>query len=350
MKQLAFLDLFSGIGGFALGAAWSGLSKDYHFFSDTNDFTNHIYQQHFPDAVSLGDIQSITSETLKSTINEAGGDFHQTEWIIAGGFPCQDLSIAGKQAGMEGKRSGLWSEMHRLIAELRPRWVCAENVSNLIRLGYDRVASDLEGIGYTTGAICIPACATGAPHRRERIWIIAHPNDGATPALTASTSKESGLPKKHRQKNRSTGVAGRTTGGVFHNEAASSFTSDTASVRQPTRRSEHDISTERAKSELSVLELNSRVASPRGINASANTSSKSKRRQANQASTITAHRQTRVVAPNQDAAHFERKWWEVEIEPLICRMDDGLSEELDRSNGRLSAHQATPNATSQTPH
>ncbi len=306
MKQLAFLDLFSGIGGFALGAAWSGLSKDYHFFSDTNDFTNHIYQQHFPDAVSLGDIQSITSETLKSSINKAGGDFHQTEWIIAGGFPCQDLSIAGKQAGLEGKRSGLWSEMHRLIAELRPRWVCAENVSNLIRLGYDRVASDLEGIGYTTGAICIPACATGAPHRRERIWIIAHPNDGTAPAFTESTPAKSRISQKHREKNGSAGFTGRTTRRAFHNRAASSFTSDT--------------------------------------------SSKPKRRHANQASPFTTQRQTRVVTLNQDAAHFGCKWWEMEIEPLICRVDDGLSEELDGSNGRLSAHQTTPSATSQTPH
>lgn len=346
MKQLAFLDLFSGIGGFALGAAWSGLPIGYHFFSDTNDFTNHIYQQHFPEAYPLGDITKVSTQTLKKHIEEAGGDFHQTEWIIAGGFPCQDLSIAGKRAGIEGKRSGLWTEMHRLITELRPRWVCAENVSNLIRLGYDRVASDLEESGYTTGAICIPACATGAPHRRERIWIIAHPNESATPALTTSHSKESGIPQKHRQKNRSTGYTGRTTGRVCHNEATSSFTADTASVRQPTRRSEHDISLEGAKSKLSVLELNSRTASPRGINTTTNTSSKPKRRHSNQASAITTLRQTRVVTPDQDVAHFERKWWELEIEPLICRVDDGVPEELDGSKGRLSAHQATPNATS----
>jgi DNA (cytosine-5)-methyltransferase 1 len=95
--------------------------------------------------------------------------------LICGGFPCQDISVAGKGAGIEGARSGLWSEYARIVGEVQPRYVIVENVAALLHRGLDRVLGDLAALGYDAEWHCIPASAVGAPHRRDRIWIIAHP-------------------------------------------------------------------------------------------------------------------------------------------------------------------------------
>ena len=104
------------------------------------------------------------------------GDELERVDVLCGGFPCQDISYAGAGAGIEGVRSGLWSEYARLIRELRPRYAIVENVSALLSRGLDRVLGDLASIGYDAEWHCIPAAAVGAPHRRDRIWIIAYSN------------------------------------------------------------------------------------------------------------------------------------------------------------------------------
>ena len=95
--------------------------------------------------------------------------------VICGGFPCQDISTAGKGAGLSGARSGLWSEYRRLIEECRPAWVVIENVSALRSRGLDQVLGEISALGYDAEWHCIPASAVGAPHRRDRVWIVAHP-------------------------------------------------------------------------------------------------------------------------------------------------------------------------------
>lgn len=158
------LDLFSGIGGFALGM----LPVDRRFYSEIDEYACKVYQKRFPDAVALGDIRNIDGERLK---REYSG-----QWIITGGFPCQDISVAGKGEGLSGDRSGLWFEMHRLIREIRPRIMAAENVSALTVRGLDTVLGSLAEIGYDAEWACIRASDVGAPHRRERIWIVAYPH------------------------------------------------------------------------------------------------------------------------------------------------------------------------------
>ncbi|MBA3584923.1 MAG: DNA cytosine methyltransferase, partial [Gemmatimonadetes bacterium] len=96
--------------------------------------------------------------------------------VLCGGFPCQDLSYAGAGAGLAGARSGLWSEYARLIGELRPRYVLVENVSALLARGLGTVLGDLAALGFDAEWDCIPASAVGAPHRRDRIWLVAYPN------------------------------------------------------------------------------------------------------------------------------------------------------------------------------
>lgn len=159
-----FLDLFSGIGGFHLGAQWAGLHFDGYYYSEVDPYAIKVYAKRFPDAIGLGDITKIDGRSLPK------GD-----WIIAGGFPCQDISVAGKGAGLAGSRSGLWYEYARIISELRPKYAIMENVGALTFRGLDAVLGSLAEIGYDAEWQDIRASDVGAPHRRERIWIVAYP-------------------------------------------------------------------------------------------------------------------------------------------------------------------------------
>jgi len=140
---------------------------DAHYFSEVDPYAIRVYQLRFPDAVPLGDIRAIK-----------GADLPRGEWIIAGGFPCQDISVAGKGAGLAGERSGLWYEYARIIGELRPRYAIMENVGALAFRGLDSVLGSLAALGYDAEWQDIRASDVGAPHRRERLWIVAYANDG----------------------------------------------------------------------------------------------------------------------------------------------------------------------------
>jgi DNA (cytosine-5)-methyltransferase 1 len=157
------LDLFSGIGGFSLGLERAGMRTVQ--FVEIDPFCQHVLRQHWPDVPVHDDIRSF----------HAPAGFAE---VICGGFPCQDLSFAGKGAGLAGERSGLWSEYARLIGEVRPRFVIVENVSALLARGLGDVLGDLAALGYDAEWHCIPASAVGAPHRRDRVWIVAYPNGG----------------------------------------------------------------------------------------------------------------------------------------------------------------------------
>ena len=173
-----YLDLFHGIGGFALGAYWAGMKFKNHFCSDIEPYCQELYKLRFPDSVQLGDIREIKAE-----------DLPHGEWIITGGFPCQDISIAGKGAGIHGERSGLWFEYWRLIRDLRPRFAIMENVGMLVHRGLREVLGSLAEIGYNAEWQDIRASDMGAPHRRERIWIITYP-DTASIGWTTGCNNE----------------------------------------------------------------------------------------------------------------------------------------------------------------
>jgi DNA (cytosine-5)-methyltransferase 1 len=161
------LDLFSGIGGFSLGFERTG-GFETVAFCEIEKYPRAILAQHWPQVRIYNDVKTLTAQQMA-----ADGIVPD---VICGGFPCQDISLAGKGAGLEGERSGLWWEFHRLIKEIRPRWVIAENVSALRSRGLDTVLGSLAEIGYDAEWHCIPASAVGAPHRRDRIWIVAYPH------------------------------------------------------------------------------------------------------------------------------------------------------------------------------
>jgi DNA (cytosine-5)-methyltransferase 1 len=171
-----YLDLFHGIGGFALGAYWAGMKFDNHFCSDIEPYTVELYKKRFPDSVQLGDITKIDWHKLKK-------DF-PGEWLMSGGFPCQDISSVGKGKGLideQGNktRSGLWFDYRRGISILQPRFAIMENVGALRIRGIETVLYNLSEIGYNAEWQDIRASDMGAPHRRERIWIISYPGHDA---------------------------------------------------------------------------------------------------------------------------------------------------------------------------
>ena len=170
--MLTVLDLFSGIGGFSLGLSKTGGFRT-EAFCEIESYPQQVLKKHWPGVPVYDDIQELTSERLVS-------DGIPAIDVITGGFPCQDISNAGEQVGIEGSRSGLWGEYARLIGEIRPRYAVVENVSALLsgdRGGwFGTVLSDLAGIGYDARWSCISAADCGAPHLRNRVWLLSFPN------------------------------------------------------------------------------------------------------------------------------------------------------------------------------
>jgi len=164
------LDLFSGIGGFALGLQRTGKFKTIAF-CEYDEFCHRVLRKNFGNVPIIKDIKSFDTERF---IHEHGRPF-----IITGGFPCQPFSQAGLRQGTEDEKGrDLWSEMHRVISSLKPQWVIGENVSGFATLPmvFERTATDLEASGYQTVCFNIPACATNLKHERQRLWIVAHAN------------------------------------------------------------------------------------------------------------------------------------------------------------------------------
>lgn len=160
------LDLFSGIGGFSLGLERAGMQTVA--FCEIEKFPQEVLRKHWPEVPIYEDIRKLTAERLRE-------DSIGAIDVICGGFPCQPFSFAGQQRGTEDHRD-LWPEMFRLIQECKPTWVIGENVAGFIDMAFERTALDLESAGYEVQPVIIPACAVGAPHRRDRVWIIAHAN------------------------------------------------------------------------------------------------------------------------------------------------------------------------------
>lgn len=162
------LDLFSGIGGFSLGLERAGMRTVA--FCEIDPYCRRVLARRWPGVPVYNDVRELSGQRLWDDGNTTSIQ------VICGGFPCQDISLAGRGAGLSGERSGLWFEYARLIGDLRPQFVIVENVSELLGRGLGDVLGSLAALGYDAEWHCIPAAALGAPHIRDRVWIIAYPN------------------------------------------------------------------------------------------------------------------------------------------------------------------------------
>jgi DNA (cytosine-5)-methyltransferase 1 len=154
------LDLFSGIGGFSLGLERAGMTTVA--FCENDPFCRSVLAKHWPDLPIHSDIRNLDGYQYTGSVE-----------LVCGGFPCQPFSVAGKRGGASDDRA-LWPEMFRVIREVQPAWVVGENVPGIIEMELDSVLSDLAGEGYSCQTFVIPACALDAPHRRDRVWVVAH--------------------------------------------------------------------------------------------------------------------------------------------------------------------------------
>ena len=165
--MLTILSLFAGIGGFDLGIRLAYPETQTVCYVEIDGYCQRVLAARMSDgslpaAPIYGDITTFDGRPWSGSV----------DWVV-GGFPCQDLSTAGKRVGLDGERSGLWWEMLRVVGEVRPRYVCVENVPGLLVGGVGRVLGSLADLGYDAEWHLIPAQAVGAPHLRWRWWCLA---------------------------------------------------------------------------------------------------------------------------------------------------------------------------------
>jgi len=159
---LNVLDLFSGIGGFSIGLEKAGMHTVA--FCEIESYCRTVLRKHWPDVPIFDDIRTLTRTDVAEPID-----------LVCGGWPCQPWSVAGRQRGDQDDRD-LWPEVRRIVEAFRPKWLLGKNVSGFVSnpMGLDRCFSDLEVLGYAARPFVIPAVAVDAPHRRDRVWIVAH--------------------------------------------------------------------------------------------------------------------------------------------------------------------------------
>jgi DNA (cytosine-5)-methyltransferase 1 len=164
--------LFSGIGGIELGLERAGMTTVWQVEKD--EYARKVLAKHWPHVRRFEDVCAVHGGMQPHATAWCNGNCLDDVDIICGGFPCQDISVAGKGKGIAGERSGLWREFARIVDEIRPSWVIIENVPALRSRGLGTVLGDLAALGYDAEWDCLPASAFGAPHRRDRIFVVAH--------------------------------------------------------------------------------------------------------------------------------------------------------------------------------
>jgi len=181
---MAHVDLCSGIGGFALGFERAGLSKPVQF-CDIEPWSRRVLSKHWPDVPIAEDVKELARDPDRNVFDCD---------ILSAGYPCQPFSVAGNQKGAEDDRH-IWPYIREIVAHKRPAWCVFENVYGHIGLGLDQVLFDLESEGYASRTFVVPACGVDAPHRRDRLWIVANAdsNDGRHISSTKPSERETRL-------------------------------------------------------------------------------------------------------------------------------------------------------------
>ena len=225
------VDLCSGIGGFALGFEWAGLSKPV-LFCDIDPWSRKVLRKNWHDVPIAEDVKELANDPER-LVPDCD--------ILTAGYPCQPFSVAGKQRGAEDDRH-IWTEIRTIVEAKRPAWCVFENVYGHVRMGLDEVLSDLEGASYATKAFIVPACAVNAPHRRDRVFIIGrnvgdseHSRSPAT-TLTRSTA-ETGNDKPQGKK---ASVKSKGTSGRKHNSTVAHADGDDRGHRGRTKSPKRD--------------------------------------------------------------------------------------------------------------
>ena len=299
--------LFSGIGGFDLAAEWMGWENLFN--CEWEEFPRKVLKHHFPNAKQYGDIKEFTATDYAGRID-----------ILTGGFPCQPYSTAGKRKGKEDERH-LWPEMLRVIRECSPRWIVGENVRGLVNwnggLVFEEVCADLETCGYSVQPFILPAAAVNAPHRRDRVWFVAHAHDDGTqrtPGRDASESRgeriqERNSVRKPKESDTLRQLSPDTTGKLLkRNEAGKCRNTGRQNVQQENR------------------ETNSKQSGTMGEDGDApETDGELLEHRNGEGATGERTDQEKRTQPLNGA----RGWENFPTQPPLCGRDDGLPQRLD---------------------
>ena len=311
--------LFSGIGGFDLAAQWMGWTNVFH--TEWNEFGQKVLKHHFPKSIQYHDIIKTDYTIHRNDID-----------IITGGFPCQPFSNAGKRKGTDDERY-LWHEMLRAIQQIQPTYIVAENVRGLLTIDggmvFEQVCADLEAEGYEVQPVLLPAAGVNAPHRRDRIFIVAYSNncdDRRTSRENETASREEWLSERHevRQSSKPSEVQQPAANSSVTRLERSTRTGE-AWKHGLTCKSESDESTEPAAN-TNITSAADEIQARRNVSAStrdtepaANTNS---RRQSAE-----EHRQaqSRWIAETS----IPNNWQDFPTESAICGGNDGIPDRLD---------------------
>jgi len=310
------ISLFSGIGGFDLASEWIGWNNVAS--CEINPFGRKVLEHYWPEALHHDDVHTFTKKLLDEKIK----GWNSKDVILSGGFPCQPYSNAGKRKGKEDERH-LWPEMLRIIREVRPRWIVGENVRGLVNwnggMVFDEIHFDLETIGYEIQSFILPACSKNAPHRRDRIWIVAYTND------TNTGSDNRG------NKGTSTKIRREKAGDVLGTLCNVGDVTDTerngrnGSKRSRKRGMDGKI--------LETTKRNQKTIKLNGRNKVANvtdTDDKLRKRRNKSAQKRRQNKRKRIESLGHDKQRRKQSNWEnFPIESAICGGNDGISRELD---------------------
>ena len=303
---MKILDLFSGIGGFSLGLESTG-----HFettaFCEIDKFCKLILNKHWEGKKIYDDVKAIS----KKQFEEDGIELPD---IITGGFPCQPFSVAGKQQGTSDSRH-LWPEMFRIIKDFSPRWVIGENVKGLTNIQdgmvFETVCTDLEGEGYEVRTFNIPAAGVQAPHRRERIWIVAHAKRfNERKSIRGSDETQSRIQEEHRQNDSATRESSRTGSVWGTNNGHENLENSRRTLQQGTELSE--------KNENETREGNADQSQRSSGTSESNVVDSSTGRRAPQET---------EVQPGRYSS-FDSSWWQ--SEPELGRVANGVQGRVHR--------------------
>ena len=312
--------LFSGIGGFELGLE-RAIPSETIWQVEQDKFCQSILKKHWPNAKIYDDVRNITKENV------------EVPDIICGGFPCQDLSVAGKQGGIRGEKSGLWWEMWRIISELsegqKKPIVVLENVSNIIRLGGREVLGSLAQIGYNAEWTTIRASDFGAPHRRERWFCVAYPKN---------------LPRlETNKKTMPVGSGGETRKNISFSDRGINATypdsvrpQKQSTQSEPTQWKTPKMPKHGNRSNVYATDTNrdSEPSRPKHETPLERTSSNSKRERIKKQSidTITMEKRhfTKRTSSKNGRVHSKNYWEQNAPESPLCNVDDGISQRVAR--------------------
>jgi DNA (cytosine-5)-methyltransferase 1 len=198
------ISLFSGIGGFDIASEWMGWTNIVS--CEINPFGRKHLEYYWPEAYHHDDIHTLTYEKINEELTKRfGSNWRTNDIILTGGFPCQPYSTAGKRLGKNDERH-LWPQMLRVIQEVAPTYIVGENVRGIVNwnggMVFDEVQADLEDAGYEVIPFIIPACAVNAPHRRDRVWFVAHSTSGNDRGRPGEFSQQNEQQEKERPKKR----------------------------------------------------------------------------------------------------------------------------------------------------